>query len=810
MALDVAPAFAQVEEVIVTARRREESIQNIPVAVTALSEEQLERFAITGLEEVAATTPQLKIIRGTSGNGANISLRGIGSNFTSLSIEQSVAINLDGVYYGQGRVLNEALFDMQRLEMLKGPQALFFGKNATAGVISMTSNDPGDSFEASGQVGYEFTAEQPSVEAIVSGPLTKDIGLRLAVRWAKMEGGFNENIAPSTTYRTRDVANGFAATFHPVTNTRNKTPQLEELAARLTAKYQPTDDFSWTVKAAVSSYFANSATWNAEMYFCPLGAPQADIPQECKGDRRIHENNLPVAIAATNSLMNKEGGHLYDDYKSHSFTNNLSYAPNNVVLSWITGYHKYTKDSLGQYSPRDSTTAVTWGIERSSYSALSTELRAQTMFDGPLDFMGGIYYDDTELTFFQDVIFPGGLENSAAADPSTRYITVRKAGNSKGTTFAAYAQAMWDILPDLQFTAGLRYTQEAKFSDFYQPYVIPAFQAVFVQYNPANPATRPSAHQTFENLSPEAALTWNVTPRLMIYGAYKTGYKSGGFSISGLNGVSTRIADLAFDPEKVEGLEAGVRAVLFDNTLRVGFDVFDYEYTDLQVDFFDARNVKYVTYNAGSAVTRGAELNFEWAPDEVVDGLSVRGSLGYNDAHYTSFPAAPCWGGQSQAQGCNVFRFFDSARQEYTQRPCNTPGETCQAQNLAGRPTALAPEWVAALQANYEARLTENLQLALAASVNYSGSYMTSIVANPYSVQDAYATFDASVGLSNEAGSWELSLIGKNLTDEYVVVGSADAAGTGANTGLPGGVPSDLVGYINAPRTVELQLKVSF
>src|SRR5579885_554696 len=134
---DAPPAADQdsgtLEQVIVTARKRAENIQNVPVAVTALSAEQLDRQALTSIEKIAATTPQLQVVRGSSGSGADLSLRGIGSSFTSIGIEQSVAVNIDGVYYGQGRIINEGFFDMKQVEILKGPQALFFGKNATAG-----------------------------------------------------------------------------------------------------------------------------------------------------------------------------------------------------------------------------------------------------------------------------------------------------------------------------------------------------------------------------------------------------------------------------------------------------------------------------------------------------------------------------------------------------------------------------------------------------------------------------------------------------------------------------------------------------
>ena len=167
-----AAAPTALEEVIVTARKREENIQNIPVAVTAVSAKKLDDYGLRSMEAISASIPQLNIVRGNSGSGATISLRGIGSTFTSIGIEQSVAVNLDGVYYGQGRIINEGFFDMKQVEILRGPQALFFGKNASAGVISFRSADPGDHFEALARAGYEFKGKVANFEGVVSGPVT--------------------------------------------------------------------------------------------------------------------------------------------------------------------------------------------------------------------------------------------------------------------------------------------------------------------------------------------------------------------------------------------------------------------------------------------------------------------------------------------------------------------------------------------------------------------------------------------------------------------------------------------------------------
>lgn len=158
------------QDIVVTARKRQESVQDVPVAVTALSAEMVQRQDLTSIEKIAARTPNLNVGRASNGSGAQLTLRGIGSSSTSIGIEQSVAIVVDGVYYGQGRIINEGFFDLGRVEILKGPQALFFGKNATAGVISLTTADPTATPEFKARAGYEFKAEQAQIELVGSGP----------------------------------------------------------------------------------------------------------------------------------------------------------------------------------------------------------------------------------------------------------------------------------------------------------------------------------------------------------------------------------------------------------------------------------------------------------------------------------------------------------------------------------------------------------------------------------------------------------------------------------------------------------------
>jgi len=770
------------EEVIVTARKRQENIREIPVAVTAVSAEKLDKYDLRSIEAIAASIPQLSVVRGSSGSGATISLRGIGSTFTSIGIEQSVAVILDGVYYGQGRIINEGFFDMKQVEVLRGPQALFFGKNATAGVLSFTSADPGNSFEALARVGYEFKGQVASLESVVSGPVTDTLGLRLAVRYSDMSDGYVTNDAPAASLRTLNVATG-AATVHAGQAPVRDLPGERDLSARLTALWRPSDDFSLNLKGSITRYRTENATWNNELISCPVGGfAQVNRTEACSPDRHIQQNAVPADVAATNPLLGRHGGQLYQDYDAYSVSAAANYSTGKVDLTSVTGLHRFKNYFLGDYDYTGAANGGTWGSEQSKYKAFSEEIRAQTTLEFPLNLMVGVYFQSTRLDFDQQIVFPGALEDSRVTDPTKRYITVAKLSYTDGRTFAGFAQAQWKFSDQLDLTAGARYTHETKDSQFVQPYVVAPFQPVFRVNRPI------IANQSFNDLSPEVTLTWKPSDQWTAFASYKQGFKSGGFSGSALDSAigNTTVNDLAFRPESAEGFEGGVRGAVLDGRLRFAVDVYSYKYSDLQVDFFDAAKIQFITKNAGSSRTKGIETEVEWAPAEL-PGLVLRGTLAYNKARYLSFTDAPCWGGQRPSEGCTIINA----------RPT---------QDLSGAPTALAPKWTGALEANYEHDVGAGLVFGASANLKYSSSYTANPFNNPAAKEDSYVTLDAALRLKTADGRWEAALLAKNLTDEYVVLYAGDAPSSGSGAGTAAGVRADAVAAPNLPRTIALQL----
>ncbi|MDI1295554.1 MAG: TonB-dependent receptor, partial [bacterium] len=512
-----APTQGGLTDIVVTARKRAESVQDVPVAVTALSAELIARQDLTSIEKIAARTPNLNVGRASNGSGAQLTLRGIGSSSTSIGIEQSVAVVVDGVYYGQGRIINEGFFDLGRVEILKGPQALFFGKNATAGVIALTSADPTAKPEFKAKAGYEFNAQQVQLEGVASGPLTDTLGIRVAVRASKMYEGYYRNVAAPFNYATFDVATGT-----PGSVVSNPAPQDQpgekELLGRVTLKWEPTDRFTATIKGSGTYSKTNNNSWNYVAFNCPNGGVSQLNGYACKRDFVNHQNKIPAAFAA-NIPYAKEDGSLYNRYKSWAVTANLNYELDDVTLTSVTNYN-WNNNQWACACDFQSSPASNWATENSTYHAFSSEFRALTTFDAPINLMVGALYQKTKRTFDQYIVL-AGLTNSAAA-PEDEFLATRKTSFTNGETIAAFGQVTWKVVPTVEIAGGVRYTHETKDSFFTQPYNNPGLTSIFRPQNDPDGLGVVTANQVFNNWSPEATITWKPDRNLLIYGAFKT------------------------------------------------------------------------------------------------------------------------------------------------------------------------------------------------------------------------------------------------------------------------------------------------
>lgn len=769
------------EEIIVSARKRDESLQDAPLTMQAISAERVAKFDITSLERIQQVTPQLYVARVSNGSGAQITMRGIGaSSATSIGIEQSVAVILNGAYYGQGRVLNEGMFDLEQVEILKGPQSLFFGKNATAGVISLTTAKPTDEWEGKASVGYEFETEQTKLEGVVSGPLSDTVGMRFALKSSDMDGGWYKNVAEDRTYYYLDP-NFQVAAVDVVPGDNRDMPQEEETLARLTMSVDPSDDLSMMFTGQFSQVEVLNSAYNNIPWKCDGGFNASGVP--CGDNFRVAHNRLPNLLAE--NLPYTSGNDLYNEYESWSFNAEIEYTMGDYVLTSITNYQDNENDWAlpGDFANIDSGIFAT---EHATWKAFSEEIRLASDFEGPFNFMVGMLYQETERDFNQWVTF-GFASYNAAAPAGLEYTTYAKKSQTDGETFSPFFELRYELTDTIEVTAGARYTDETKESFFDQLYVHPTGIAAlgWLQGGVA-------ADQDFDEFSPEATISWQATEEVTLYAAYKTAYKSGGFSNGAVyaGDIVTPASSFTFEPETAEGFEVGIKSTLLDNQLRLNASIYSYEVDDLQLDYFDPAAIVFTTVNAGKATSEGVEFDLEYAPN-AAPGLTLRGTLAYNNAEYDEF-IAPCWEGQQLVDGNTCTETLPGFPDK--------PG-----QDISGQKTGMAPEISASFGFNYDGEFSNGMGYGYGADALYSDDYNASALGNPWAEHDSYVMYNAMGYISGSEDAWQLKLLGKNLGDELVVAGVLESAGSGA-----GRAYADLIGFAGAGRTVELQLEYRF
>lgn len=756
-------------EIIVTGRLRAERLQDAPLAVTALSGNTLQKQAINDVQGISKMVPLMVVGRQVSGSGASIFLRGVGSSSLSSGFDQSVALNLDGIAMTRGREIINTQYDLKQVEVMKGPQALFFGKNSTGGVVAMTTADPGRSFEASIKAGYEFVADERYVEAMVSSPLTENFGVRLAVRGSKMDGYFKNMAEPNTT-------SGFYR--EPASD---RLPYGSALSGRLTLKYD-TEDFVATLKAS-GTHMKDSGVFYDRVCGAGRSVPEltlgvADPYADCRINGRISTAGIPQEIAQSMSYQ-RDDGKTYDDHKSGVFSLRLDKNFEKLTLTSITGYYAYKQRDANSFS------GATLGIysgQEIKFNQFSQELRALTDFDGPFNATLGAYYAKGKLHFnYDSAIF------NDPVDPATgRYDTFRLRNGFTDETWSAFAELSWKIAPELELAGGARYSKQKRDSYVDQIYVHPLRTSLFaVKYIP---------HRfRDDNWSPQATLTWKPTQDVTLYAAYKQGFKTGGYNTS-ITVTSATTADSGdFASEKAKGGEVGLRTRIA-NMLSFNLTGYYYDYDDLQVQVFNSLTQAQEVQNVGTLRIKGIEaeamLDVPHAP-----GLQLRAAAAYNNAKYHDF-LATCYTGQTVAAGCN--------------QQLNASETAYQKQDLEGRTPPKAPRFSAQFGINYDYDLTDSLVLGLNWGAQYTSKYNFSDALRPDAIQRGFARIDAGIRLSSRTSGWELALIGRNLTNELVVTSANDMPRQGTGTGTLTGAPGDLNAIVERGREVHVQASWRF
>lgn len=758
-------------ELVVTARRRDETSLAVPVAVTAVSGASLQRQAINTVDSLARIVPTLITSEATSSpQGGIVAIRGLSGVDANPFGDQAVSFNIDGVPVARSSVRRLAQMDIAQVEVLKGPQALFFGKNSPAGIISMRTADPTAALAFGLTSGYEFAADEFRNEGYVSGPLTDTLGLRVAAYDSTMKG-YVQNVAPESG----------ANVLVPFDR---RAPNGNEFAIRGTLKWKPSADFSARLKVSYNKSDGSGSTDILQFLNCPLGRPQGTptgfaTPENCKPD-----NKVTATDNIGNNFRNVDSRFGNETYLRSSqllagleMDYNLS---DSLTLSSISGFYRSKNGYVGSFTANFAENGIPQtflpAFAALTIRELTQEIRLTSQFAGPLNFMIGglaqdVHGDDSAVVYF----------NANSPTFSSNYLY-----ELEGSSLSIFGQVSYEIVSRLELSGGARYSHEKK--------SLPVFRAARgVAPTTLLDVTAPR-DVSFDNVSPEATLRYRPTDNLTLYASYKEGFLSGGFNATqpalsptvNAAGGYTSLVDPRYGQQTTSGFEGGIKASLFDGTLRTNLAVYDYTTDGLQVSVLVGLNQE--LRNAGKVKTRGVEFDFNYRTP--VNGLNLFGALSYENGKYADYQAT-CYRGLP-APECRV------QVNRYT-------GVAGLLHDISGTQLARAPDWSGNLGFDYVSGEFSGMKLGLQSTFSFSDSFFTDVVSGPGGRQKPYQLLDAGVRLISADDRWEVALLGRNLTNTYYFTRSADNPFSGSAPGGVGTTLGDTVGVVNRGREVWLR-----
>ena len=750
------------EEIVVTANRREESIQEVPMSVTAFTSEFFKEAGVSNLAGLEQYTPSLKITQSTDSTSTPIRIRGIGSVGANAGIDPSVGVFIDGVYQGRAGMSIGDLIDIQRVEILRGPQGTLYGKNTAAGAISIITQPPSpDALESTVEMTYN-TDERAEMRGMVNLPLGESgnatrltgyavngdhlfentytgEGINDANKWGlksrtlfDMSGdsdgdGFDEFLF-TADYAKEDTDccalaviqyEGLSSLNIPGTNTPSQQLQ-QQLGRNAQGNY---------ILNFVS--FEDTSRASADPNAPLVGPPPTANPfgNDYWFDQDIY-NKVEIGGAALE--WNKE-------------------MPGEDVLTFINAWRKYTSDSVfdGDFTAYDAVIAST----EIDFDQYSSELRITSPGGATLDYQGGLYwfYSETNAlgTFVQSEqllenlgiapLFPG--DNGTLNTDTNKYTT---------TSYAAFGQLVWNITDRFTATLGLRFTNEGKTRKGSQITTPPSILDIPPV---AGPDIYYDESRSDDDVSPTLIARYFATPELMTYASISRGFKSGGFNqrreLEGNNG--------EFEPEIATSYELGWKGSTEDRRVQLNGTLFLTDYDDFQAQAFDGTS--FTVTNAGSLRSYGVEMELVVVP--AVD-VTAGSSIGYNKAEYEDFENGECTIEQT------FFEYYVVQGAED-----GSPGtRSVCTQDLSGKPLDNAPEWTISSFVQYERNLTEGLMGIVRLEYSYIDSFYLDQDLDPNLENPSVDLVNMRLTLSSTDNKWQAAIWGRNMLDEeYYIIG---------------------------------------
>ncbi len=751
------PGESTVDTLVVTARRREESAQDVPIALQVTSGVKLEEAGVNTITQLTQLVPTLQVL---SPNGRNtaLTIRGLGASYglANDGLEQGVGIYVDGVYNSRpGSALSDFI-DVERVEVLRGPQGTLFGKNTTAGALNIVTRDA-DTQEFEAQVEGSFGSyNYRQLKGSITAPIIKDVlAVRLSAVATYRDGDIynviqkqDQNARESETLRgqiywqaTDKLLLRFAADY---------TSQQPECCTQLFWKYGP------TLKPANQQYPALAAGKG----YAP---PSTNIH-----DRKADVDSLIQADQWLSGLA------LTGDYDFDFAT-----------LTVIAAHREW------DWEPRNDRDYTALDVTRQSANPShqkqdSLEIRLGSNGSNTVDWTAGLYYFDQNITtagvteYGADATYwllPGTVTPPALLDG----YAVFNNSSIDTTSYAAFGQLTWNITDKFRVTPGIRYTNEEKDGEYVATVSGGLVTADTTLINRRLGIARPQAYAASTSdgsWSGQIAVSYDISEDVHLYGTWSQGFKSGGINMSGIPNTAAGTPSLVsavVKPEDVTTYEIGLKTQLFDNLVVLNAAVFATEVENFQANVVDTGPGALRGYlaNAEKVTLNGFEVD---ANTRSIGGFTFYANLAYTDAKYDSFANGPC--------------------------PLERIGTATAACDLSGKELPGVSKWAGAFGGEYRQALTLGKFAGegyLGADANFRSDYYADAAVSKYARLPAYQLVNLRAGFKSDSG-WEAFVLVRNAFDEEYIQNITIVSG---NSGLIVGTPGE-------DRTVSLTLRARY
>ncbi len=741
------------EEVTVTAQKRSEDIQEVPISITTLSGESIEASGIDTILDIQHYLPNFTINQGAQLTNTIVSVRGVGSVGNN-AIEGSVGVYIDGIYYAKPGAALGNLLDIQNVELLRGPQGTLFGRNTPMGALNITTRDPSQEFEGMIKGSYG-NYDAYTVSGMLSGGISERVAGRVAFKYSDRDGYGRSSFNNTGRFGERDDLSLRAKLLVDVN---------DDISAKLTVDYSKINPGAQTaeIDAATTPTFPNFAAF--------LG-------------RNVQFFGLAPDISdSTDYFVNTPVGNETDD-EQWGLSLDVSWQlPGEHTLRSISAYRnwEHNTEQLVQGYPAEFLTRG--GLFKTE--SVSQEFQLLSEKGQKLEYVLGLYYynEDYTLNEYFDLepqmctgliagIAPPRVGLCAANAQDDAALAFFKQDIE---SFAVFGQATFNVTDRIALTGGLRYTDDSKDATFEGILNNPILGAVGLR----------AASPMIDLNKNESEVTWMTNVRFflhedyMLYGSVSTGFKSGGFNGQGAGSLLSA-QERTFDAESTTNYEAGLKSTLLDGKVNANITIFRTDVEDLQDRVFDGVG-GFLVRNAAELRQQGVEIDIR---ARLLPQLLTTLGVGYLDSEFLSYPGA-------------------------VGLPGNPP------QDLSGQRAHRTPEWTLSSSARWDDALPNTeLDWYLLAEYNYTSEQNlgSTTNGNPQTIQDGYGLVNFRAGIAAQEQSWEVSAFVKNIGDETYCLQYFDQPLAGPFRGIDAATSTNVVSCVlGLPRTYGVELSYRF